>query len=166
MTTSASYPLAPDPSPSAAASSTTSSDVVPNAAPFTASRGLLLPFVRNQRDDFANAGGREMHVARVRLFCQVRGPTERGPGEIPWRPQDGAALQNLRHANNTRMFRAMAAHLLNDAFRRSLPGYTLTDVVSARPEKGVTLLTLKFDVEQGNAPPERDLTVEVAIPTA
>lgn len=157
MTTSISYTLADDPAPLPATTPAATSDVVPNAAPLTVARGLLLPFQRNQRSDFASGTGAELWITRVELLLSIKGPSERGPGELPWRPRDGSALHILRHKNNTPMLREMARAYVTDAFRRSLPGVRLTDIVIQRREGGVLHVRVKFDVLQGNTPVQRGL---------
>lgn len=166
MTTSASYLLEPDPSPLPTSPTTSSGDVVPNQAPFTAARGLLLPFQRNQRNDFANGTGSELWSTRVRLLLSTHGPTERGPGEIPWRPNDGAPLRLLRHQNNTPMLREMARHYIIDAFRRSLPGVFLTEIGTPVRAGNVLQIEIRFDVVEGTAPAERGLQAVAEIPIA
>lgn len=164
MTTSASYTLADDPAPLPAAAAVQASEVVPNASPLTVARGLLLPFQRNQRSDFANATGSELWIARVKLLLSVRGPTERGVGEIAWRPEEGAPLHLLRHQNNTPMMREMARHYIVDAFRRSLPGVVLSDLGTPLLEKNKLTVRITFMVVQGNVPVERGLEAVAEIP--
>lgn len=166
MTTSATYLLEPDAAPLAATGggSTTS---VPNALPTVGQRTLLLPFRRNERDDFANAGGEEAWIARVLLVLSIRGPTERGVGEIPWRPQDGASLHLLRHQNNTRALGTMAKAYVIRALQRSLPAVRVVDVVATRPAANTLHLAVRFDVVDRRGPRFQGLaaTVQVAAPT-
>lgn len=164
MTSSASYTLADDPSPLPATAIASGSEVLPNAAPLTVARGLLLPFQRNLRSDFANGTGSELWIARVKLLLSVRGPTERGVGEIAWRPEEGAPLHILRHQNNTPMLREMARHYIVGAFRRSLPGVLLSSLETPLLEKNKLTVRITFRVVQANVAVERGLEAVAEIP--
>jgi hypothetical protein len=165
MPTSISYELESDPAPAAATATAAAGDIVPNAGPVVTARGLLLPFRRNQRDDFANGTGRALWQANVELLLSTDGPTPNGIGEIPWRPMEGTMLRLLRHKNNTSILRGMAEVYIRQAFQRSFPGVLrLTRVDKFRPEPGVLRLEVAFDVVSPDAPIERNITAEVAIP--
>ena len=166
MPESYSYPLADDPAPTAAQDDAATTTALPNEAPFTVGKGLLLPFRRNQRDDFANGSLREFWQSNVELLLSIEGPTETSTGEIPWRPDEGAELRKLRHKNNTSILRAMAEAYIRRAFQRSFPGVLrLTKVDKFRPEPGKLQLEVTFEVVGADGPVIRDAVVEVTIPT-
>lgn len=163
MTTTATYPLAPEEAASAATDAT--DPTLPNQQASVADRGLLLPFQRNQRSDFANGTGDALLIARVQLLLGTRGPSAQSGGEVWWRPNDGASLHALRHQNNTEVLRAGARAYIVEAFRRSLPTVRLREILSIAPKGNVIDLTIVVGTQQG-ASSERVVELPVSIQSA
>lgn len=62
-------------------------------------RGLLFPLRRDGKGDFASAAGLDKFGNNVALILSTRSDTERQPGEVPWRPDFGGQLHQLKHDN-------------------------------------------------------------------
>lgn len=165
MTVSITYPLSADPAPLPATPTADATPTLANASPTVTGRGLLLPFRRNQRDDFANGTGRELWQSRVELLLSVDGPTETSTGEIAWRPDEGTAIRLLRHKNNTSILRSMAEAYIRQGFQRSFRGkLKLNRVTKFTKESNKVVMEVAFDVIAPNAPVVRNVTAEVTLP--
>ena len=73
-------------------------------------RGLLIPFRRDLKRDFATGTGRELLASKVRQVLMTEGPTPRSQGELPWRP--GAMLRLISTTPRTDLLRAPTCKLL------------------------------------------------------
>jgi phage baseplate assembly protein W len=60
--------------------------------------GLLLPFARDGKNDFAHAGGTRMIGANIRQILGTVCSSGEGYGELEWMPEFGSLLDRLRHA--------------------------------------------------------------------
>lgn len=89
--------LAPPPPPPVVAVAT-SSATGPTVPAFLGS-GILRPFVRDQKNDFANGNGIPLLKACVGQVLGTRSSDDSGQnqGEIPWRPDFGSKLYLLKH---------------------------------------------------------------------
>lgn len=81
-------------------------------APLFLGNGILRPFLRDEKNDFANADGVRLVKACV---GQVLGTQ---PGEIPWRQAFGSKLHLLRHRPNNPALAALAKVYILDALRK------------------------------------------------
>lgn len=80
--------------------------------------GLLTPFQRDAKNDFANGGGDELLKAAVRQVLGTRGRIADEPGELPWRDDFGSVLDLLRQRNVDGMWKELARHYVQDALAR------------------------------------------------
>jgi uncharacterized protein len=100
-------------------------------------RGLLVPFRRDKKSDFASGVGADLLHSDAE---QVLGTQ---PGELPWRTEFGTELDRLRHRQNTEIVRELGRVYTRDALRRWLPTAELTEFsirqsdVSLRPRVGL-----------------------------
>lgn len=95
-------------------------------------RGLLAPFRRDRKRDFASDDGDELLASKVLEVLATEGATARSSGELPWRTAFGTPLQLLRHQNNDVALGELARVYVRDAFRRWLPEATLLAVAVDR----------------------------------
>lgn len=58
-------------------------------------RGILRPFRRDQKNDFANGSGIALLSSNVGQVLQTK------RGELPWRTEQGSRVHLLRHRNQT-----------------------------------------------------------------
>ena len=81
--------------------------------------GIICPFQRDGKGDFANAGGRTCLKSDVAELLGIMGPTLAQPGELPWRTQTGSRLNALRHRGmHTDMIAATVGQYAGEAVRR------------------------------------------------
>lgn len=72
-------------------------------------QGIICPFQRDAKNDFANAGGDDLLRADIGELLGIKGPSAKEPGELPWDPDRGSRLDTLRHRRlHTEMMRGMA----------------------------------------------------------
>ncbi len=84
----------------------------------TLARGLLRPFRRDQKNDFASGSGRELFQARASEVLGTRATSAFGPGELRWRPAFGSRLHLLRHKRITPITRELARFYAQEALGR------------------------------------------------
>lgn len=115
-----SWPLSPDPTPPAPPTPGQAQTAVASAnaargLPSFLGQGLLRPFRRDQKSDFANDSGVELVVACVGQILGTRASSPSSPGELPWRTDFGSKLHLLRHANHSDVNEALASVYAQDA---------------------------------------------------
>jgi phage baseplate assembly protein W len=90
--------------------------------------GVLLPFRRDRKRDFAMGDGAELVVSKVRQVLGTEGAGLRSSGELPWRTSFGSSLHLLRHQNNDVVLAELGRVNIRDALRRWLPDVQVVDV--------------------------------------
>ena len=60
-------------------------------------RGLLIPFRRDEKRDFANGTDDELRRSKARQEALTDGPSPTTQGELPWRTGFGSRATYLRH---------------------------------------------------------------------
>jgi phage baseplate assembly protein W len=106
-------------------------------------RGIICPFQRDGKGDFANASGTRLLSSDIGELLGVLGPTPTKPGELPWRTEIGSRLHALRHRQmHSEMIRAMAEQMTAGPVRqwepRVRPGPTQVS------EAGETTMQIRF----------------------
>lgn len=61
--------------------------------------GLIRPFQRDKKTDFAASGGARLVRSRVGQILGTRAASQYTQGELPWRDDFGSLLHLLRHRN-------------------------------------------------------------------
>ncbi|HMA95162.1 MAG TPA: hypothetical protein VKP30_20875 [Polyangiaceae bacterium] len=122
----------------------------------TLPRGLLVPFRRDRKSDFASASGEQLLASKVRQALLTEGDTPRSSGELPWRTAFGGALTLLRFQGNDAALRELARVYVAETLRRWVPGASLEDLqtyqrgtalwVTIRVTDGSTMATVSADV--------------------
>lgn len=116
-------------------------------------QGLLLPFQRDLKQDFANAGGVELVKACVKLVLGTQANSEFAEGELPWRPEFGSRLYLLRHQKNGPMLTAMATVYVTEALARWEPRVLLRSVRATFDNSQRALqIRVLYDVIDKNTP--------------
>jgi phage baseplate assembly protein W len=92
--------------------------------------GIIRPFRRTPRNDFANGGGQELLASNV---GQVLG-TE--PGELRWDTGFGVRLQSMRQRLNSDASQDLARVSVQSALNRYEPRVNVSDVVIEPLKKG------------------------------
>jgi hypothetical protein len=81
--------------------------------------GLVCPFQRDGRGDFAHDGGLTLLRSDLRELLGILGPEGAQPGELPWRMDLGSRLVALKHRGMHRdMIRALAEGMTAGSVRR------------------------------------------------
>jgi hypothetical protein len=94
--------------------------------------GLLTPFRRDRKRDFASGDGEDLLASKVDQLLATEGATARSSGELPWRTAFGTPLQLLRHKNNDAILAELARVYVRDALRKWLPEAQILELGVAR----------------------------------
>jgi phage baseplate assembly protein W len=118
-------------------------------SPFAAT-GLLRPFRRDQKNDFASGSGADKVAACVGQVLGTKATSPGGVGELPWRPDFGSNLRVLRQQNNDDVLGDLGVVYVGEALRKWEPRARVTKVTPRRPLGGDKLvLDVRFDVVDG-----------------
>jgi hypothetical protein len=114
----------------------------------TTLRGLLTPFQRDRKRDFASGEGDALLSSKVEQGLATEGSTLRSVGELPWRTAFGTPLEVLRHQRNEVVLGELARVYIRDALARWVPEATLV-AVEVQREEGELRLRVWFSAGQG-----------------
>lgn len=133
--------------------------------------GLVRPFVRDQKGDFATGEAEVLVRACVGQVLGTRGRNEKAEGEVPWRTDFGSLLYTLRHAPNDPVTTALAQTYIQDALARWEPRVRLR-AVTYRTEKSrsdvkggddVLVASLVYDLVDGGAVIQTNIQQDVRL---
>lgn len=115
-------------------------------------RGLLRPFRRDQKSDFANGAGRDLLESNAGQVLGTRCGGSGRAGELPWRSAFGSRLHLLRHASINARTRELARVYAGDALRRWEPRLAIThcEVLKDPRRERALIVDLRFDLLPGN----------------
>jgi len=94
--------------------------------------GLLTPFRRDKKRDFASGAGEDLLASKVRLALLTEGATPRSSGELPWRTSFGSGIHLLRHLHNDAALSDLARVHVRDCLKRWVPEAELVEVAATR----------------------------------
>jgi phage baseplate assembly protein W len=157
MPASASFPLVADtpiPTPTAAAPGPSAS-TTRSTAPAFLGFGLLRPFRRDLKADFAADGGEAVIKSAVGQILGTMGASDFTQGELPWRTEFGSLLHLLRHQKNDGVLQELSRVYVVDALKRWEPRVLVTSVqVSRERQDGADVLAiyLSYDLISANTP--------------
>jgi phage baseplate assembly protein W len=121
--------------------------------------GLLSPFRRDKRSDFAAAGGVELVKSCLATVLGVECSDDTGlQGELPWRPRFGSLLYRLRHRPNDDVLKHIARVHVADAIKRWEPRVFVKSVTVSRTSsvpggvEDTLIVQLKYDIISSNVP--------------
>jgi phage baseplate assembly protein W len=83
--------------------------------------GLLLPFQRDGRGDFASGLNEELYASAIELVLLTAGETSTTAGELPWRGSFGVGLDLLRLRPNSIATAQVARQRVDAAMKRWMP---------------------------------------------
>ena len=112
-------------------------------------RGLLRPFRRDRKADFAAGSGEALIRAAVGQILGTMAASEFTPGELPWRTEFGSGLHLLRHQRNDALLQEFARIHVVDALKRWEPRIRVTSVQITRERdrgENVLAIRLRYDV--------------------
>jgi uncharacterized protein len=116
--------------------------------------GLVRPFQRDGRADFAAAGGEQLVRSAVGQVLGTIGTSEITPGEVHWRTDFGSLLHRLRHQKNDSVLQELGHVYVVDALRRWEPRVVVTDVRITREQRegeNVLAIRLRYDIVSTNS---------------
>jgi len=122
--------------------------------------GLLTPFRRDRKRDFASGSGAELLRAKVLQALMTEGVTSRSSGELPWRTSFGAGLHLLRHQRSDSILSELARVYVRDALTRWVPSAQLVSLVVNRED---TALILKLRVRERSSGEEVNVRASSSI---
>jgi hypothetical protein len=117
--------------------------------------GLLRPLRRDQKADFAAAGGEQLVRSAVGQILGTIGASDTTPGELPWRTEFGSLLHRLRHQKNDTVLQELARVYVVDALKRWEPRVVITAVQTSQEQhdgENVLAIRIRYDVISANAP--------------
>lgn len=128
--------------------------------------GIICPFQRDQKGDFAHASGLRVLSSDIGQLLGIIGPGKSQPGELPWRTDLGSRLVDLKHRRlHSEMIRAMAEQQTSGTVRRWDPrviaGPTTVDVGDAAGNEN--LLLVRFSYTPRTTKPGERQSVDVPL---
>ncbi len=117
--------------------------------------GLLRPFRRDRKADFAAAGGEALVRSAVGQILGTMASSDFTQGELPWRTEFGSLLHLLRHQKNDAVLQELARVHVADALKRWEPRVQLTSVqVTRERDRGENVLAirLRYNIISTNVP--------------
>jgi phage baseplate assembly protein W len=105
--------------------------------------GVVRPFQRDRKADFAADGGEALVRSAVGQILGTVGASEFTQGEIPWRTELGSRLQLLIHQRNDAALQELARVYVVDALRRFEPRVHVKSVRASR-ERGENVLSIRL----------------------
>ena len=131
----------------AAAAQTTGED---EGVPPFLRRGIITPFRRDEKFDFANDTGIELIRSNVRQILGTRGPGPNGVGELPWLTNFGSSLHTLRHQKNNPVLEEVALVYVVEALQTWEPRVEVTEVSIEQPDRYLKI-AVRFNVVDLNS---------------
>ena len=117
--------------------------------------GILRPFRRDQKSDFAAAGGEALIRSAVGQVLGTMCSSDFTQGELPFRSEFGSLLHLLRHQKNNNVLQELARVYVVDALKRWEPRVVVTGVQVTREQQdgeNVLAIRIRYDVIAINVP--------------
>jgi len=148
----AAWPILPDATTSTVAVVTRSASGKIFTSGLTA-RGILRPFRRDNKLDFANGGGAELIASNVGQVLGTICSSDYSSGELPWRTEFGSLMHVLRLRNNSAALADQARVFVARAIERWEPRALVRRVRVQRPgevaEQDRLLIFVSWDIVNG-----------------
>ncbi len=127
----------------------------------TTPRGLLTPFQRDRKRDFASGEGDDLLASKVEQVLATEGSTLRSVGELPWRTAFGTPLGVLRHQRNEVVLGELARIYIRDALAKMGAGRRRWSRITVERDGAVLALQVRFRAA-GRA--DRSVRVPISAP--
>jgi phage baseplate assembly protein W len=119
--------------------------------------GLITPFQRDQKRDFAAAGGERLVKSCVSQLLGMDATDDAGNvGELPWRPELGTWMYKLKHHLNNEVLDHIARAYVAEALARWEPRVVMKEVTTSKrksvSEDDTMILHMRYDVIASNVP--------------
>jgi phage baseplate assembly protein W len=118
-------------------------------------RGLLRPFRRDRKQDFAADAGEAVIRSAVGQILGTMAASDFTQGELPWNTAFGSLLHLLRHQKNDAVLKELARVHVVDALKRWEPRVRVTSVQVTRERQdgeNVLSIRIRYDVISANVP--------------
>lgn len=163
MPSSYTWPLVSPPAPTPSSGSS-SGDTVGALALFSRKRGIITPFRRDQKNDFANGGGKALLRSHLQQILGVRAGNEYVQGEYPWRSEFGSLLELIRHRTNDITTRELARSYVISAVSRWTKSLRVTgvDLVELEGAPNVLVLRVWYEVTERGIRESDSVDVELS----
>ena len=111
-------------------------------------RGIITPFRRDKKQDFANDSGLEVIRSNVRTILNTTAASRVTQGEIPFNQKLGCHIQFLKHKNlDDETFEELAIYYIIKAFRENEPRVRVKDVrLKKNRKENKASLVVKYDI--------------------
>jgi phage baseplate assembly protein W len=108
-------------------------------------RGLLRPFRRDRKADFAVGSGEALIRSAVGQILGTVAASEFTPGELPWNTTFGSHLHILRHQRNDALLQELARIHVVDALKRWEPRIRISSVqINRERDRGENVLAIRL----------------------
>lgn len=125
----------------------TSSGVAAIVQPLSFGAGIVTPFQRDGKGDFANADDITLVRSNVRQVLYTIASSSVTNGEIPWRPEFGSILQVLRFRNLDETLEELARTYVVDSLKTWAPRIRITGtVVEADVDETTLDITVRYNI--------------------
>lgn len=129
----------------------TSSGTAQTTNPIAYGNGVLAPFVRDGRGDFAHASDITLVRSEVRQVLGTLASSAISVGELPWRPEFGSVLPLLRFRNMDETTIELARTYVVDALKVWLRRVQILDAtITADHDAGVLTILVAYNVLANN----------------
>jgi phage baseplate assembly protein W len=114
--------------------------------------GILRPFQRDVKQDWANDTGRRILDTSIGQILATMADSPLATGELPWRPEFGSVLYLLRNQNNAGQLGDLARRYVVDAIREWEPrvrvrGAQIQRFQAANQQgQNAMLIRVKYDI--------------------
>jgi len=119
-------------------------------------RGIIRPFRRDDKNDFANAEGEDLVRSCVGQLLNMRGASPAAQGELEWDPERGSLLYLLRQKKNNPMLKDLAKAYAMTVLQRFEPRVRVKSVVVDKTQGAdnaqTLIIRLRYDVIRVNVP--------------
>lgn len=140
------WQIMPDPvTPDLASTSQSTADTGRSVERGVSGRGLLLPFRRDKKSDFANGQGSDLVHSAVRLTLGTICGSDSSQGELPWRTEFGSLLQQLRMRRNSPALAELARYRIVGPLQRWVPSVRVRSVLVTQ-EDDRTTISVRWDI--------------------
>lgn len=151
MPTPISWPLIPDPASPIPTPATAAANIAAintsRGLPSFLGQGIIRPFRRDKKNDFASGAGVALVVSCVGQILGTKANSATHPGELPWRTDFGSQIHILRHRNNSKFLADFATVMVQAAVARWEPRVAVVRVAiedTLEPRK--LLLRVTFNI--------------------
>lgn len=107
-------------------------------------RGLIHPFRRDKKGDWANETGPKLVVSSVTQILGTRAESDVSEGEILWRPDLGSKLYLLKHEPNSQITRELARVYVIGSLSRWEQRARVTDVTTTSEDTSL-IVAVRFN---------------------